>query len=562
MRLGKILLIAAILPQFAWAQVSSNVTVSVVGNTEVHVFEDVTNSGDFDISANALFHVRGDIALSGSSQQNLGGHVIVDKLHQDNAAGVIVEAGSQVEVFEALELNAGQMTANAPVIMKSLPAWTAYVDDFSSGFNGSYSGNLTMERFIASSGFHHMGGAVDVSNIASELSEASLYGSNMGQVIPLPTCSPTAIDGSSPYGNMFEWHENAPFLFSCAQSGWFVRSSGTMVNGRGYSLIKAANTNFELTGSPHLSPVAYNSLTNSGGVGNGFHLVSNPYPSDIEWMSVPGFGIAAYIWQSTGSYAGTYQAALGGAGTRIASQQAFFVQQAGGVNFSIPLSSRRTGSATYFRQASNEGLEIIVKGYGFADRSLVNFDIEATPEYDINRDAMKLRHTNGQPLLATTNGIDDFSINTVNLEEISEIPLVFTSATFGSYTFEFDTEEAGFWLEDRKTGYYNPLGSIYAFNWEDGDQEDRFIIHHRLSDDAITTKPMAMYVNNQELFISNVDGPAQINLYDMAGKMIWNGNRLMSEGVNVVQLPSVATGAYVISVTTDKSAKTLKAVIR
>jgi hypothetical protein len=73
---------------------------------------------------------------------------------------------------------------------------------------------------------------------------------------------------------------------------------------------------------------------------------------------------------------------------------------------------------------------------------------------------------------------------------------------------------------------------------------------------------MAMYVNNQELFISNVDGPAQINLYDMAGKMIWNGNRLMSAGVNVVQLPSVATGAYVISVTTDKSAKTLKAVIR
>ena len=55
------------LTQWAQAQVTSNVMVSVAGNTEVHVFEDVTNTGDFDINASALLHVRGDIELSGSS---------------------------------------------------------------------------------------------------------------------------------------------------------------------------------------------------------------------------------------------------------------------------------------------------------------------------------------------------------------------------------------------------------------------------------------------------------------------------------------------------------------
>lgn len=550
-----------------FAQVQVDGDMFIGPGVEVHVFEDVTNTGDFNINNTALLHVRGDINMEGTAQQNIGGHVIVDKLHQDNGSGVVVANGSQVEVYEALELNTGTMTANAPVIMKSLPAWTAYVDDFSSGFGGGYSGDLTMERYVSTSGFHHMGGAVDVCNIATELSEAALYGPNMGQVIPLPDCNPNAIDGTSPYGNLFEWDENAPFLFSCNQSGWYVRSTGGLDNGRGYSLTFPGGSTFDLTGAPHMSTVTTAPLANSGGLGNGFHLVTNPYPCDIEWAAmVPGFDAAIYVWQSSGSYAGTYIPSFPWMGTRIASQQAFFTRRSSGSgSFSIPLSSRRTGSSTYFREAAHQGLEIIVKNDDHADRAVVNFDPMASITYESDVDAMKVRHTNGQPLLATTNGYEDLSVNTLDIDNTDEIPLVFTTATSGEYSFEFNTEEEGFWLEDRKLDRYQPLGSGYDFVWEEDDLEDRFIIHYRLADEVSSNddeENIVIFITEGDLMVQGAnEGTGLIQMYDMTGRSVWNSNETLSKGSNRIELPNMALGQYLIRVRTDRSTVSIKSIL-
>ena len=549
------------------AQVQVDGDMYIGPGVEVHVFEDMTNTGDFNINNTALLHVRGDINMEGSAQQNLAGHVIVDKLHQDNGSGVVVANGSQVEVYEALELSDGTMTANSPVIMKSLPAWTAYVDNFSPGFGGDYTGDLTMERYVSTGGYHHMGAAVDVSNISTELSEAGVYGPNMGQVIPLPSCDPTYVDGSSPYGVMFEWHENAPFINGCNLSGWFVRSSGAMDAGRGYTLNLSAGSTFDLSGPAHMNTVSYGPLGNTNGIGNGLHLVSNPYPSDIEYAApVSGFDAAVYIWQSSGQYAGTYQATFPGAGTRIASQQAFFARKSSGSgNYTVPLNWRRTGSSTYYRTAAHQGLEVVVKGAGFADRTQVNFDPMATTDFEPEVDAMKIRHMNGQPFIASTNGLEELSVNTLDLQSVNEIPLVFAAKIEGGYVLEFDTEEEGFWLEDRQEGYFQPLPESYAFQWSEGDEEDRFIIHYRLNEPEVELPieaEMLVFTTHRDLVIQGADaGAALVQFYDMAGKLTWQNSEFLNEGVNRIGLPEMPMGQYIIRVQTDNDITSIKAIL-
>lgn len=531
------------------AQVRNEVLVTIGANTEVHVFEEISNTGDFNIHPTATLHTRERFVQEGSANQNLNGHVIVeDVLEVDNSAGMTVASTGLVEVYTALDMNTGLITANAPIVMKSLPAWTAYVDDFSPGYTGTYTGTLTMERYVSTGGFHHMGGAVDVSNIATELSEASLYGPNGGQVVPLPSCDPDNIAPTSPYGNMFEWEENAPFQFSCTQSGWYVRSSGAMTDGRGYSLIKAGNTNFELTGAPHLSTVSYGPLGNTNGIGNGFHLVSNPYPCDIEWTGVSGFDGAIYVWQSSGTYTGTYQASFPFSGTRIPSQQAFFARRSSGSgNFSIPLSARRTGSSTYFREAQNDGLEIVVSGQGFADRTVVNFDEMASTEWESDLDALKLEHQNSQPLLASTNGLDNYSVNTLNLYDTESIPLIFSSGIDGAYTLDFTTSHVGFMLEDRKLKYYGPLGSSYDFEHEADDAEDRFIIHLKSASGLNEATALGIYRTDNSLIVKgNIEGQGQLQVMDMAGKVVWNANSYISIGLNEFAKPNVASGQYIV----------------
>lgn len=547
----------------SFAQVQVDGDMFIGPGVEVHVFEDMTNTGDFDINNTALLHVRGDINMEGTAQQNLGGHVIVDKLHQDNGSGVVVSNGSQVEVYEALELNSGNMTANSPVIMKSLPAWTAYVDNFSGGFGGSYTGDLTMERYVSTSGFHHMGGAVDVSNIATELSEASLYGPNMGQVVPLASCDPDNISPNSPYGKMFQWDENAPFLFNCTQSGWFVRSSGAMESGRGYSLNFNGGGTFDLTGAIHLSTVSTGALGNTNGTGNGFHLVSNPYPSDIEWVGAAGFDGAAYIWQSSGSYAGTYQPTFPGFGTRIASQQAFFVRRsAGSGSFSVPLSARRTGSSAYYRQAANDGLEIIVSGQGFADRTQIDFHEFATAEWEAEVDAMKMDNGNVQPQISSSNGKIDFSHNSLNIDDVEVIPLVFKCGIEGEYTLEFNTDGTDLLLEDKKLGKFRTLGYPYSFVFEEGDSEDRFILHRKSLVQTASETELVSFVFDRTLVINaSQDERVNILIFDMAGKLVDSSRENLVPGRNEMSLSELAGGQYIIRINSERTSSSLRALL-
>ena len=91
-------------------------------------------------------------------------------------------------------------------------------------------------------------------------------GTNGGQVKPSPSnpCNPDSVAHNSPYGNLMEIRENATVLNNCVQSLWHVKSSGTLTNGRGYSLSSPATT-LNFSGTVNNGTVIYAGLTRQSG---------------------------------------------------------------------------------------------------------------------------------------------------------------------------------------------------------------------------------------------------------------------------------------------------------
>lgn len=505
------------------------------------------------------------VTFDGTAAQTLQGTSNFYTLNINNSAGVSVSTG-MAYVNGGLELDLGTFTTNDHVTIQSNALRTGWVDNFSAGMNGNISGDIIMQRFFptaaVSTAFHYISSPVNGAGVASQFSELGLYGPDGGQVLPVTNCDPNNVAGTSPYGTLFEWRENASFLYNCNQSGWFVRSAGTLTNGRGYAGIVRRNADFTLDvkGTANTGTVAYNNLDNTTVLGDGWHLVSNPYPSPIEW-NVPGAGFigAAHFWQSSGSYTGTYQPQLSGTGYNIPSMQGFFIQTtgAGPANFVLTNSDRRTGDATFNRQANwyDHILNVELVGNNFADRTTVYFGADCSDAWDNLYDAQKKESRAGQPTLYTriANYPKLVGINGLPTDDskVVSVPMGLLAGTAGAYTFTFNDmstfgASALIFLEDTKTGAIQNMraNDTYTFTSTLSDDPERFIIHF-YPPAAITTADGNCEgldgAINVDLGVFNVGGTQltwdSYELTDAAGTVI-SSNTNVNGAISMANLPA------------------------
>jgi PKD repeat protein len=512
---------------------------------------------------------QGEVSFDGATAQTLQGTTNFFSLNINNSNGASVTSG-MMYVGGGLELDLGTFTTNNLVTIKSSATGTGWVDNFSPGMTGTLSGDIIMQRFFAaaaqSTAFHYISSPVNNANVATQLSELSLYGPNGGQVVPFASCDPNNVSPGSPYGSLFEWREDASFLFSCNQSGWHVRSSGTLTNGRGYAGVVRRNTDFTLDvkGTANTGTVAYNSLDNTTAIGDGWHLVSNPYPSPIEW-NVPSAGFigAAHFWQSSGSYTGTYQPQLSGTGYLIPSMQGFFIQTtgAGPTNFVLTNSDRRTGDATFNRQANwyDHILNVELAGNNFADRTTVYFGADCSDAFDNLYDAQKKESRAGQPTLYTriANYPKLVGINGLPTDDskVVSVPMGLIAGTAGTYTFTFaDMNTFGasalIFLEDTKTGAIQNMraNDTYTFTSTLSDDPERFIIHFYPPAAITTADGDCEGLNgtiNVDLGVFNVGGTQltwdSYELTDANGTVI-SSNTNVNGTISMVNIPAGSYG--------------------
>lgn len=426
--------------------------------------------------------------------------IMVSELTTGNGTTATFNTGAKIYVSEYLDLVNGTLNTNNNIVIVSDATNTAYIDNFTTGYNGTINGTVTVQRYVPSgaNGFRYIGAPVNSGSGSLALSNISGFvaSGNPGQVIPLPTCDPNNTAVNSPYGNLMYWNEAGPFTVSgCKQSGWFFQTSGNLTIGRGYGAKIAPGTTINYNGNPNTGTISLGTLSRTNATGNGWHLVSNPYPSAIRISNIDGtstnnmpsgFQGQIQFFQPNGPYSGTYQPAnAGSANVDIALGQAFWVQTNTSGTWSLTNNYRTYNSPTYYNEHSPvlSHLLVDVSGNGFKDKTEINFIADAENGFDFY-DANKWEGRGEQPMLYTKVGNELAAINSLPaIESTVLVPMGFKPGQNGNYTFDFQDIatfplSAMLYLEDRKENTIVNLRehASYSFASSVNDDIDRFII--------------------------------------------------------------------------------------
>ncbi len=554
--------------------IASGASITIAGGGNViNVSGNLTNSGVADFGQGALRFT------------NAGAHTIAGGV---NIGILTIEAATTLtgnaKITEALNLVAGNLnTTGGALTLRSNALTTAYINDFTSGYTGTITGNVTVERFVSNTvgGFHYVGAPVGGTTISDWTNEFNTAGPNNVFVTPQPTCDPNALAQGSAYGGLFDYRESN--VTTCYQSGWRVRSSGALGATEGYAGVIPNSTTINLTGTANTGNINSASLSRTVGNGTstqGMHMVSNPYPSAIDWYQVAAANTdldgTAYLWLTSGGYQGTYQPvnAITPGSSFIGSSQGYFVEAlTNGAALNYNNTMRVAGNNNFARtgQAFDSRLILEVAGNGYNDRTIVAFGADFTHGYDREFDGKKMQskagvmtlytHTNSNYARQATNALP-------NDRSVKVVPVGFAAGANGTFTFnatDLGTFTVGtlVYLEDTKTGTFTNLmvTPTYTFSGNTTDAEARFVLHFvpapivtKVDADcsgnnaSVSVDLGAFALNNNSIVWDN------ITLQDANGNNVWsaaNASGLqMQTGLNGGNYTLVlAIGGYTVNQT-------------
>jgi hypothetical protein len=111
-------------------------------------------------------------------------------------------------------------------------------------------------------------------------------------------------------------------------------------------------------------------------------------------------------------------------------------------------------------------------------------------------------------------------------------------------------------LEDKQTGAkVNLQTESYTFIHSEDNDSDRFVLSF-VNGQQTTDNSHFAYINNGEIIIDDINGNAQINIYDVTGRRVFS-----RDDVHSVQTSGYSAGVYIIQKIDDKGIDTQKIVI-
>lgn len=495
--------------------------------------------GDVTAGATAPANVVGNsnngLILEGGATQEISGILNIDRLRLNNSAGATLQSGANVSINKAVELQLGTLAINGQTMTFKSTSATSYaiLDNFSSGYLGALTGNATAERYVPVAGInqHYIG-----SPIAST-SFAQLGASGTpGYLIPKPDCDQNNVASNSPYGNIFEWHDNITANGTCLYNGWEVKTSGTAQAGKGYS-VYLPNGTFSITGALNQN-TSYNvgGLDNIGWESNtlqtvgtvpavyksGWHIVANPFLAPLQLSGHSANFTSAAVWVTSGPFAGTYQS-VAITGGQIAPFQGFIVRRSSTIAPAATFTFDKSECVTttnipFYKTASEHALSLQVSGNGFNDITRVEFNSSTTNGFDVDYDAFKPISALGQPTIASFNTdiTERLAINVnKNIAETPNVQLNFVPGNNGTFSFTVDgintfDPTSYITLEDTKEGTMIDLRQhpVYTFTASKTDNHNRFVLHFTPAAEMTTTA--ATCTEDGTLSVMQ-DGPADWN---------------------------------------------------
>ena len=326
----------------------------------------------------------------------------------------------------------------------------------------------------------------------------------------------------------------------------------SLESGRGFLYANKYDVTLSFSGELNGDDVSYYLTKTDDITLSGFHLIGNPFAHNIykgEGAAIEDKNLATgyYTLSNSGAW-----------GAKISNEIPITPGQG------ILVKTLQEGDVTIkkintspSRKSNMDVLSISVKNNDYEDNAFILFNDGESLE--------KINHQNQNvPMIYLP--VDGINYAVANLsDDVKDIPLSFKATTMGEYNISINSSNNDFeyiYLVDNQTGNVtNMLVDEYTFIATSNDNPNRFVIklYDVNSVGEIGNTENNIYVNNDELIVTNIEGLGVIDIYDIIGR---NVSRLETS-CNMVKhnISDMDTGVYIVKITDANGMKAHKVVV-
>ena len=369
---------------------------------------------------------------------------------------------------------------------------------------------------------------------------------------------------------------------------WNEVTSAGALSRDAYAIKYASTTTMSITSTNNFKLGGPLNIANTNS-GYGWTLVGNPFPCSIDLLTLEDDfsnvrNNTVHYMGAGGSYI-SYNATGTGSGTGsqyIPKMQGFLVQcriDGGEVH---DISATYTGSINftdvskvietpdfYKKVTENTELKLKVSNENYFHEAIIGFNENASNDYDTYDSDILFADNVEVPHIYTVIGESELVINTYSspMTENLAVTVGFKVGVAGDYTistnvFEAFSSEQNLYLEDKETNEFINLQDnlSYTFHTEATDGADRFVLHFANPtvgiEDIKDVKNINIYTHENTVYVKGlISNQTRIVVYDMFGKEV--ASEIFENGdLNTITLDKLATGNYVVKLTTDNDVKT------
>ena len=550
--------------------VRSGGSLTLTGGT-LQIGGGIATGGTFTASAGGTIEMNGTIAQTIPAAAFAAN--TINNLKVNNGVGVTL--GGTLNVTGILSQTLGTLTTGGFLTLISSATQTALID--ASGA-GSISGNVTMQRYLASAyGYKYVSSPMQAATVSS---------------------FSTLVDLAATFSNFYTYIENN------TTSGFTAYTTGTNV----LAPLKGYAADFGVSGTPATISItgAVNNGTLSAAISNtnqtytqGFNLVGNPYPSPIDWNAATGWtktnlDNAIYYFDSgtTTQYTGSYSTYINGvssdgiANNILASMQGFFVHVSNGtfpvagtlgvtnavrVNNLSPVFHKSTGLSTASIPRTLIRLSASFSGdERSSDPIVVYSDTASHAIFNNKLDAIKLLNTNDLVpnfYILNKQGVKLAIASYAVIDTALSIPLSLHIATAGIINFNLlaaDNLPTGInvYLYDSKTNISSILavGEKISVTLASGDYDGRFYLRFKPGKEIRTGQDVYyLYRKDGKVFVNinlQNDQGGNLSLINISGNVLTK-QVITGNGIYNLGSPKVF-GIYIVSFVTAGGIHTKK----
>ena len=281
-----------------------------------------------------------------------------------------------------------------------------------------------------------------------------------------------------------------------------------------------------------------------------FHLLGNPFSFNMDWDNVDLVNVYdgfATVDPATGGYVKSVVSGV----TTIPVGDGFFVEAIGETpSISYPAQSKSRG------EEKIDYINVIATGAEGNNNLIVKFSGAEEKGFS------KLENINPNiaDIYVKNNG-RQYSILGYD-QDVEEIEVFFAAKEMGNYSISFDINGnfENVVLVDRLTGIETNmlLEDEYNFVATSNDNPNRFVVRLEDNGQQPTANSHFAYVNNGDIVIYDIEGNANIIIFDAMGRCVYNGE---SSEMTARIANSFNAGVYVIQKVDDNGVKVQKVII-